>query len=182
MSVSAYIRRSNLAKRGFSCTTPDKYTWLKAECQSLSDRDVAFFESHTPEYMVNRLLQEDIPEVKKITRKPVPIKINLPEKKYVHSSHLKKRNKLSKVQRAFVTSKIFTSTIQKKIIAVLSEGEHNITEISLEIKKSHDTVSRHIKQLREARFLNFRREGQFIYCELNDNFIRTVEIIRQFKK
>lgn len=57
-----------------------------------------------------------------------------------------------------------------KIIECLSDGDKNVSELSLSLKKHMVKVSHHLSVLRKAGFVKTNRKGRFIYYSLKSYF------------
>lgn len=54
------------------------------------------------------------------------------------------------------------------LYCLMRHGERNVTHIVGTTKQSHPNVSKHLRQLREARVVAKRREGQQVFYRLTD--------------
>ncbi|MEO1784040.1 metalloregulator ArsR/SmtB family transcription factor [Thermodesulfobium sp. 4217-1] len=76
--------------------------------------------------------------------------------------------------------KSLSSPKRLMIIAMLSEGEANVTEISKTIDARPSTVSQHLAILRSHNLVDTRKEGKTIFYSLSDKRLGDAcSIIRQ---
>lgn len=76
--------------------------------------------------------------------------------------------------RAF---KSLSDETRVRILHILSLGDFSVNEIVEIISMGQSSVSRHLKILADAGFLNFRREGSWVYYSLRkDDFKATIEL------
>lgn len=73
-----------------------------------------------------------------------------------------------------------SAPLRLAIVDVLAQSERTVEEIAREIGASVANASQHLKQLRAARLVTSRREGQFIYYRLADEKVmRLWQVIRE---
>jgi ArsR family transcriptional regulator len=76
--------------------------------------------------------------------------------------------------RAF---KSLSDEARVRILYILSLGDFSVNEIVEILSMGQSSVSRHLKILTEAGFLNFRREGSWVYYSLRrDDFKAAIEL------
>lgn len=69
------------------------------------------------------------------------------------------------------------------ILYTLSEGPHNVTELTRELEVSQPTVSRHLKILRERGLVRATRQGINVTYELVDQrLIQALDLLRQIMR
>jgi len=64
---------------------------------------------------------------------------------------------------------------RKKILDLLTVGELPATALFEQFEYAAPTISRHLSVLKEARLVNTRREGVFIYYSLNKETFKELE-------
>ncbi len=67
--------------------------------------------------------------------------------------------------------KAFGEPTRLKILALLSDKEMTVNELTEAVGLSQPTVSRHLGQLRDAEIVLDRRDGQKVYYSLNKDVI-----------
>jgi ArsR family transcriptional regulator, virulence genes transcriptional regulator len=69
--------------------------------------------------------------------------------------------------------------LRKKIVELIeTKGELTVTEIYVQLRTEQSVASQHLAILREARWLNTRRDGKFIYYRINeDRFKQVADVI-----
>jgi rhodanese-related sulfurtransferase/DNA-binding MarR family transcriptional regulator len=73
-----------------------------------------------------------------------------------------------------------SAPLRLAILDVLAQSERTVEEIAREIGTSVANASQHLRQLRAARLVSSRRDGQSIYNRLADeNVLRLWQIIRE---
>ncbi|MCF0237309.1 MAG: helix-turn-helix transcriptional regulator [Sphaerochaetaceae bacterium] len=71
--------------------------------------------------------------------------------------------------------KVFGDTTRLKILYLLDrETEANVNTISQSIDVSQSVVSQHLKLLRVARLVKFRKDGKNVIYFLNDDHIKKI--------
>lgn len=70
--------------------------------------------------------------------------------------------------------KVFGDSTRLRILFYLDCGESNVNSISTELGISQSTVSQHLKLLRVARLVSWRKEGKNIIYKLNDEHISRI--------
>ncbi len=70
--------------------------------------------------------------------------------------------------------KVFGDSTRLRILCYLDCGESNVNSISTELGISQSTVSQHLKLLRVARLVSWRKEGKNIIYKLNDEHISRI--------
>ena len=72
------------------------------------------------------------------------------------------------------TMKALSDPTRREILSALKEGSLSAGEISDRFPMSGAAVSRHLSILREADLIRDRREGKFIYYELNASVLEEI--------
>ena len=73
-----------------------------------------------------------------------------------------------------------SAPLRLAILDVLAQSERTVEDIARQIGASVANASQHLQQLRAARLVETRREGQFIYYRLADEkVLRLCQIIRE---
>jgi ArsR family transcriptional regulator len=70
--------------------------------------------------------------------------------------------------------RMFGDGTRLKIINALMISEMCVCDISALIGMNQSVISHHLKILRDARVINFRREGKIVYYSLCDDHIRLI--------
>ncbi|MCR4676706.1 MAG: metalloregulator ArsR/SmtB family transcription factor [Sphaerochaetaceae bacterium] len=70
--------------------------------------------------------------------------------------------------------KVFGDPTRLKILYGLENGEMNVQEIANLAGVSQSAVSQHLKYLRIARLVSFRKDGKNVYYKLNDEHISRI--------
>ena len=72
------------------------------------------------------------------------------------------------------TIKALSDPTRREILSALKEGSLSAGEISDRFPMSGAAVSRHLSVLKEADLIRDRREGKFIYYELNASVLEEI--------
>ena len=72
------------------------------------------------------------------------------------------------------TMKALADPIRREILTMLKGGRMAAGEIAAHFDVSGAAVSRHLSVLREADLVRDKREGQFIYYELNTSVVEEI--------
>jgi ArsR family transcriptional regulator, virulence genes transcriptional regulator len=85
------------------------------------------------------------------------------------------------LQNAALVIRALNHPLRKKIVELIeSKGELTVTEIYVQLRTEQSVASQHLAILREARWLNTRRDGKFIYYTINeDRFKQVADVISQ---
>ena len=70
--------------------------------------------------------------------------------------------------------KVFGDSTRLRILFFLDKGESNVNAISSELGISQSSVSQHLKLLRVARLVSWRKDGKNIIYKLNDDHISRI--------
>ncbi|WP_459129336.1 ArsR/SmtB family transcription factor [Guggenheimella bovis] len=70
--------------------------------------------------------------------------------------------------------KIFADETRIRILAVLREGEANVTEVSEKLEMTHSAVSHQLNLLRTYRLVKKRKEGRSVYYSLDDEHVEKI--------
>ncbi len=74
------------------------------------------------------------------------------------------------------TMKALSDPTRREILSALKEGSLSAGEISDRFPMSGAAVSRHLSVLKEADLIRDRREGKYIYYELNASVLEEILI------
>lgn len=74
------------------------------------------------------------------------------------------------------TMKALSDPTRREILSALKEGSLSAGEISDRFPMSSAAVSRHLSVLKEADLIRDRREGKYIYYELNVSVLEEILI------
>lgn len=58
------------------------------------------------------------------------------------------------------------------ILAALTEGEHNVTDLAAQAKLSESATSHHLRHLRQTRLVKSRKEGRYVFYSLDDLHVK----------
>lgn len=58
-----------------------------------------------------------------------------------------------------------------RIVAALSSGEKNVSELAEAIGSSESAISHQMRILRQLRLVRTRKEGRFVFYELDDDHV-----------
>jgi DNA-binding transcriptional ArsR family regulator len=72
------------------------------------------------------------------------------------------------------TLKALSDPIRREILNLLKQGSLSAGEISSHFEVTDASVSRHLAVLKEADLIRDRREGKFIYYELNASVLEEI--------
>ena len=72
------------------------------------------------------------------------------------------------------TLRALADPIRREILSLLKEGELSAGEICEHFPVTAAAVSRHLSVLREADLIRDRREGKFIFYELNTSVLEEI--------
>ena len=72
------------------------------------------------------------------------------------------------------TLRALADPIRREILSLLKEGELSAGEICEHFPVTAAAVSRHLSVLREAELIRDRREGKFIFYELNTSVLEEI--------
>ncbi len=70
--------------------------------------------------------------------------------------------------------KVFGDTTRLKILYMLETGEANVNTISSALGISQSVTSQHLKLLRVARLVRWRKDGKNVIYSLNDDHIARI--------
>lgn len=70
--------------------------------------------------------------------------------------------------------KVFGDSTRLRILWYLEKGESNVNNISTDLGISQSSVSQHLKLLRVARLVSWRKDGKNIIYKLNDEHISRI--------
>lgn len=85
------------------------------------------------------------------------------------------------LQNAALAVRAINHPLRKKIIDLLEEnGEMVVTDIYVKLRTEQSVASQHLAILRNAGFVNTRRDGKFIHYTLNkERFKNSAELIEK---
>jgi DNA-binding transcriptional ArsR family regulator len=69
------------------------------------------------------------------------------------------------------TSKALADPIRRKILNLLKKGPMTAGDIEKQFEVTFASISRHLSVLKEADLIRDRREGKYIYYELNASIL-----------
>lgn len=72
------------------------------------------------------------------------------------------------------TLKAISDPVRREILELLKSGSKNAGEIADHFSISHPAVSRHLSVLKEADLVRVRKDGRFIWYELNASVLDEV--------
>ena len=72
------------------------------------------------------------------------------------------------------TLKALSDPIRREILNLLKQGRLSAGEISSHFEVTDASISRHLSVLKEADLIRDRREGKFIYYELNASVLEEI--------
>lgn len=87
------------------------------------------------------------------------------------SSSTPKHEKLNIISELF---KVFGDTTRLKILYALFESELCVCDIALIVGMSSSAVSHQLRILKQARLVDYRREGKAVFYSLADEHVRTM--------
>ena len=70
--------------------------------------------------------------------------------------------------------KVFGDTTRLKILYMLEAGETSVNNISVSLGISQSVASQHLKLLRVARLVRWRKDGKNVIYSLNDDHIARI--------
>ena len=70
--------------------------------------------------------------------------------------------------------KVFGDPTRLKILFMLANGEANVNTISSSLGISQSVTSQHLKLLRVARLVSYRKDGKNVIYKLNDDHISKI--------
>ncbi|MFH5881016.1 MAG: ArsR/SmtB family transcription factor, partial [Candidatus Izemoplasmataceae bacterium] len=85
--------------------------------------------------------------------------------------------KIDQIKDTVKLFKIFSDETRLRIIALLSESEYCVQEISDTLKMSQSSISHQLKLLRDLNVVKTRREGKNIFYSLKDEHIKEIYLI-----
>ena len=62
-------------------------------------------------------------------------------------------------------------TSRVRIIAALASEELNVGELAERVNLTHSAVSHHLRQLRQMRLVQARKDGRYVYYRLDDDHV-----------
>ncbi len=93
-------------------------------------------------------------------------------------------NALEEMREHAADAALFLKTLANEqrllILCALVEGEQNVGQLNSKVALSPSALSQHLAWLREANFVNTRRESQTIYYQLSDQ--RVLKIMSMLKE
>lgn len=86
-----------------------------------------------------------------------------------------------KLQNAALVIRAINHPLRKKIIELINGRDKiTVTQIYVELRTEQSVASQHLAILREAKWLNTRRDGKFIYYSINEErFNQINEVLEQ---
>jgi len=76
-----------------------------------------------------------------------------------------------KLQKLAETFRILGDGTRIRIISLLAEAEHSVSDIAQLLELSESLVSHQLRVLRNTNLVKYRREGKNIFYELDDDHI-----------
>lgn len=70
--------------------------------------------------------------------------------------------------------KVFGDSTRMKIIAVLLEGELNVSEIAAITNSTPSAISHQLRVLKQAKLVKGRKDGKAVYYSLDDEHVREI--------
>ena len=70
--------------------------------------------------------------------------------------------------------KVFGDTTRIKIICALFESEMCVCDLSCLLNMTQSAISHHLRVLKSARLVKFRRKGKVVYYSLDDEHIKHI--------
>jgi ArsR family transcriptional regulator, lead/cadmium/zinc/bismuth-responsive transcriptional repressor len=70
--------------------------------------------------------------------------------------------------------KSFTDAARIKILTALTHSDMCVCDLVELLQMSQPAVSHHLRQLKAARIIKFRKDGKFVYYSLDDKHISTI--------
>lgn len=58
------------------------------------------------------------------------------------------------------------------ILAALSEGDHNVSDLAERAGLSESATSHHLRHLRQTRLVRSRKEGRYVFYTLDDDHVK----------
>ena len=74
------------------------------------------------------------------------------------------------------TLKALSDPIRREILEMLKEGRMSAGDIVAKFEVTGASISRHLSVLKEADLIRDRREGKFIYYEINTSVLEDIMI------
>jgi DNA-binding transcriptional ArsR family regulator len=78
---------------------------------------------------------------------------------------------LQEANRMAATFKCLGDPTRLHLLSILLQGEANVSDMAAAIGLSQSAVSHQLRLLRDARFVEARREGQQVFYRINDEHI-----------
>ncbi|MFP4646670.1 MAG: ArsR/SmtB family transcription factor [Candidatus Acetothermia bacterium] len=81
---------------------------------------------------------------------------------------------IEKIKRAEETFKVLGNQSRIKILLEIAQGEKCVHEIAETIDQSFSNVSHHLKNLRDNRLVDYRKEGRHKYYQITDDHVLNI--------
>lgn len=75
-------------------------------------------------------------------------------------------------RRLAAVFKSLSDPTRLRIISLLSEGEYCVTDLVAALGMEQSTVSHQLRDMREAGWVRYRREGRHVFYTLDDEHVR----------
>ena len=70
--------------------------------------------------------------------------------------------------------KVFGDSTRIRILFVLFEDEHSVSDIAVSLTMTQSAISHQLKILKQSKLVKARREGKSVYYSLADGHVRTI--------
>lgn len=88
--------------------------------------------------------------------------------------------KTAQIQKSAQCVKAIAHPFRLSILALLSEGEKNVQELTQALNTSQSNVSQHLFQMRARNLVTTRREGNMIYYTItNPKMLKLMALMKE---
>ena len=70
--------------------------------------------------------------------------------------------------------KLFSDSTRIRILAVLSEGELSVNQLSEKLNMTSSAISHQLRILKSSKLVKSRRDGKLVYYSLADHHVKTI--------
>ena len=88
--------------------------------------------------------------------------------------------KTAQIEKSALCIKALGHPFRLSILALLSDGEKNVQELTKSLGTSQSNVSQHLFQMRARHLVSTRREGNMIFYSItNPKMLRLMELMKE---
>ena len=88
--------------------------------------------------------------------------------------------KTAQIERSTKCLKALAHSVRLSVMALLSEGEMNVQDLTKELGTTQSNLSQHLAQMREKGLVTTRRDGNMIYYSItNPKMLKLMEMMKE---